>query len=165
MATDVVFRPYVGEDKMLCLGLFDANCPEHFAPHERTDYETFLDAVPGDYEMCLADGQVVGAYGLAGGGPLRRELKWIMLEPQAQGSGIGSAMMCRAIALARCSGLSFIDIAASHLSAPFFARRGAVAVFESENGWGPGMHRVDMELHLQATPMIGSQRSTTVRTT
>jgi GNAT superfamily N-acetyltransferase len=155
MATDVTFRPFAGEDKMLCLGLFDANCPAHFAARERTDYEAFLDAAPRGYVVCLADGQIVGAYGLAGEGPLRRELKWILLEPRVQGSGIGSAMMCRAIALARGSGLSLIDIAASHLSAPFFARHGADVVSEVENGWGPGMHRVDMELRLRRTPTSG----------
>lgn len=152
MATYVTFRPFAAEDKMLCLGLFDANCPAHFAARERTDYKAFLDASPRGYEVCLADGQIVGAYGLAGEGPLRRELKWMLLEPQAQGSGIGSAMMCRATAMARGSGLSVIDIAASHLSAPFFAGHGAVVVSEIENGWGPGMHRVDMVVRLRRTP-------------
>ena len=54
MATDVTFRPFAGEDEMLCLGLFDANCPAHFAARERTDYEAYLDAAPRGYEVCLA---------------------------------------------------------------------------------------------------------------
>ncbi|MCX6373536.1 MAG: hypothetical protein NTX16_10750 [Actinobacteria bacterium] len=63
MATDLTFRPFAGEDKMLCLSLFHANCPAHFAARERTDYEAFLDAAPSGYGVCLANGQIVGAYG------------------------------------------------------------------------------------------------------
>ena len=39
-----------------------------------------------------------------------------------------------------------VSIAASHKSAPFFARFGARIVETTPDGWGPGMHRVDMEL-------------------
>ena len=44
MATNVTFRSYVSTDKSVCLKLFDANCPEFFAPNERVDYAEFLDA-------------------------------------------------------------------------------------------------------------------------
>jgi hypothetical protein len=43
-----------------------------------------------------------------------------------------------------------IRIAASHRSAPFFARFGAETVRETPDGWGPGMHRIDMELTVHA---------------
>ena len=46
MATNVTFRSYVSTDKSVCLKLFDANCPEFFAPNERVDYAEFLDASP-----------------------------------------------------------------------------------------------------------------------
>jgi hypothetical protein len=42
-----------------------------------------------------------------------------------------------------------IDIAASHLSAPFFTRFGAKEVRCTKDGWGAGMHRVDMLLPLE----------------
>lgn len=146
MTAKVAFRSYSSTDKEICLGLFDANCPEFFAANERTDYASFLDANPINYELCLAEGRIVGAYGLMGDRSGHRNLNWILLSPQAQGSGIGSIIMGRVIDLARGSGLSLVNIAASHKSAPFFARFGAVIVAETDNGWGPGMHRVDMEL-------------------
>ena len=65
--------------------------------------------------------------------------------------GIGSAMMQRALAQAGDLGLKQIVIAASHLSAPFFVKFGAVVVSETHDGWGPGMHRWDMELHLESS--------------
>ena len=42
-----------------------------------------------------------------------------------------------------------IDIAASHLSAPFFTKFGASTLSETPNGWGQGMHKVDMEIVLE----------------
>ncbi|GAB2544981.1 hypothetical protein GCM10027065_15680 [Rhodanobacter koreensis] len=146
MATNVTFRPYSHTDKQACLGIFDANCPEFFAPNERADYESFLDADPANYELCVANAHVVGAFGLSGHGSHDRRLNWILLSPSSHGVGIGSAIMERVASLAQDAGLDLIAIAASHKSAPFFARFGAVAMRTTENGWGPGMHRIDMEL-------------------
>ena len=42
-----------------------------------------------------------------------------------------------------------LHIAASHRSAPFFARFGSQTVKTTPNGWGPGMDRVDMVLRLE----------------
>ncbi|MEH6590742.1 MAG: GNAT family N-acetyltransferase [Halioglobus sp.] len=148
MAANVTFRPYVPTDKLACLGLFDANCPEFFAPNERLDYVGFLDDNPLSYELCLVEGQIVGAFGLVGDGSQLKSLNWILLNPRSHGMGIGSAIMDRVSTLARTSGMRLVTIAASHKSAPFFAKFGAVEVAVTDNGWGPGMHRVDMELHL-----------------
>ena len=148
------FSAYAGAHRGRCLAIFDANCPEAFAPSERTEYETFLDDAPEGYEVCLLNGVVSGAFGLIAtprpGDPDRLRINWIMIDPAAQGRGVGRAMMerVRARASAAASGGSdpTIDIAASHVSAPFFARFGAAEVARTEDGWGPGMHRVDMVL-------------------
>ncbi|CCQ10838.1 hypothetical protein PALB_17120 [Pseudoalteromonas luteoviolacea B = ATCC 29581] len=44
--------------------------------------------------------------------------------------------------------MKVIDIAASHLSAPFFEKFGEKTIKEITDGWGLDMHRVDMELLL-----------------
>jgi GNAT superfamily N-acetyltransferase len=77
-----------------------------------------------------------------------KTLCWIMLDPRTQGIGIGSKIMERAIHLARASQTDVVKIAASHKSAPFFAKFGARPVKFTKDGWGPGMDRVDMELPL-----------------
>ncbi|MCS5593886.1 MAG: hypothetical protein NZ730_05005 [Porticoccaceae bacterium] len=56
--------------------------------------------------------------------------------------------MSRVSTLVRASGVSLVTIATSHKSALFFAKCGAVEINFTDNGWGPGMHRVDMELPL-----------------
>jgi GNAT superfamily N-acetyltransferase len=149
MAAHVTFRSYSRTGREACLSLFDANCPEFFAPNERDDYATFLDTDPTGYELCIVTDQVAGAFGLIGTDTLRRRLNWIMLNPQFQGLGIGSAVMTRVTTLAIAAGLETVDIAASHKSAPFFAKFGAVTTGIIQDGWGPGMHRVDMALSIQ----------------
>lgn len=128
-----------------CLALFDANCPEFFAPNERADYECFLNEADGAYRVCLAESEVVGAFGvIARGQPDRVRLNWIMIDSRHQGAGLGRAIMIETTVVAHAAKARVVDIAASHRSAPFFARFGASEVTRTEHGWGPGMHRIDM---------------------
>ncbi len=146
MNTTVAFRPYTHADREACLELFDENCPEFFAPNERDDYANFLDAEPEGYEACIVGDRIAGAFGLIAGNARRMHLNWILLDPKFQGLGIGSAIMGRITTLAMAAGIHVVDIAASHKSAPFFAKFGAVVTARIHDGWGPGMYRVDMEL-------------------
>jgi GNAT superfamily N-acetyltransferase len=149
MEIQVDFRPYLRTDRATCLCLFDANCPEFFAPGERLDYASFLDASPAGYELCLVNDEVVGAFGLTVNDRLRRTLSWMLFSPSAQGLGFGSAVMARVITLAISVGLEAVGIAASHKSAPFFTKFGALINRFTTDGWGTGMHRVDMVLPIQ----------------
>ena len=141
------FRRFASADRGACLHLFDANCPQFFAPNERADYELFMTDASGDYQVCLLDGRIVGAYGVLAEGPTGLALRWIVISPECKGRGLGSAIMQRVIGAVRATGPSArLYIGASHLSAPFFARFGATEVTRTPDGWGPGMHRVDMML-------------------
>ena len=148
MAADITFRPYSPTDRQHCLGIFDCNCPEFFAPNERADYTSFLDSNAANYEVCCIGSKVVGAFGLIGDDGQSRTLNWILIDPKSQGSGIGSAIMERIMTVARTLELTYVSISASHKSAPFFARFGAVSVESINDGWGPGMHRINMVLHM-----------------
>jgi GNAT superfamily N-acetyltransferase/diadenosine tetraphosphate (Ap4A) HIT family hydrolase len=143
------FVPYEARQRDRCLALFDQNCPEFFAPNERAEYAAFLDAEPRGY-MVVTDGDVVlGAFGLTDtGNPRRRRVSWILVAASAKGRGIGAAMMRDAVGRTRAANASVIEIAASHLSAPFFAKFGARVIRRTDDGWGPGMHRLDMELRV-----------------
>ncbi|MEP7347534.1 MAG: GNAT family N-acetyltransferase [Gemmatimonadaceae bacterium] len=139
------FRAYRPPDDVECLALFDENCPAFFAPNERDDYQAFLREDLSRYEVCVIDDHVVGAFGVfleAKGLALR----WILLSPNVQGKGIGSAIMSRVLEVVRGHGGAVLHIAASHKSAPFFAKFGAQEVATTPDGFGPGMHRVDMVL-------------------
>ncbi len=79
----------------------------------------------------------------AGGGVA---LRWILISPAAQGQGVGTAMMARALSRCRAQSAPVLHIAASQKSAPFFARFGARAVKSIPQGWGPQLDRIEMEL-------------------
>ncbi len=146
MAPQPHFRPYQPADRPACLALFDENCPEYFALNERDDYAAFLDHRAENYLVCVLADRLVGAYGLYpvnGGGAA---LHWILLSPSVHGMGLGSIIMNRLVGQVRAGGLLPLLISASHKSAPFFARFGAVETSTTPDGWGPGMHRVEMQL-------------------
>ena len=140
------FRAFTATDTTACLALFDANCPEYFAPNERADYRAFLDAMPDGYEVCELDGAIVGAYGVHAIDDDNAALHWILLAPAAQGHGLGAAIMSRTVRTLEQRGHRTLHISASHKSAPFFARFGAVEDARIIDGWGPGMHLVEMRI-------------------
>ena len=146
--SDVVFRDFQHGDQDSCLAIFDANCPEFFAPNEREDYVSFLESNPRGYEVTVSNGALVAAFGVLSEGDGAQRLNWILLQPDAQGLGLGTAIMARSTLTARVRGAETLHIAASHKSAPFFERFGAQRLVFTEHGWGPDMHRVDMALRL-----------------
>jgi len=149
------FRAFASADIPACLALFDGNCPAYFAPNERADYRAFLDAAPEGYEVCMLDGAIVGAYGVHATGDGNAALHWILLAPAAQGHGLGAAIMARAMRMLDERGHDTLHISASHRSAPFFARFGAVEDARIADGWGPGMHRVEMRIVRRSTAVTG----------
>jgi len=139
--------------------IFDENCPTYFAENERQDFSDFLASNPSQYKLGLSsepkeEGRIISGFGLMfdqskiNSDDKRGRLSWILVSSNTQGLGIGSAMMEFVISAAMDESLIAIDIAASHLSAPFFVRFGANTLCETPNGWGEGMHKVDMEIIL-----------------
>lgn len=147
MSSALVFRPYQPADLAACLALFDGNCPEFFAPNEHEEYVEFLAEAHASYEVCLLDGMIAAAFGV-----LHDErglsLRWILVSPAAQGQGLGRAIMARVATAVQAHGGGPLHIAASQKSAPFFARFGAMETTVTPDGWGPGMHRIDMLLRV-----------------
>ena len=149
----IAYVPYASQYRAACLALFDENCPEYFAENERADYLAFLAGSPTGYRVCLLNERVVGAFGVIDtGGAGRRRLNWILVSRGAQGRGIGRGLMSEAVRIAKGEGAAHVDIAASHKSAPFFAKFGARELRRLADGWGHGMHRVDMELQVAEIP-------------
>ncbi len=146
MTPPLDFRPYQSTDRTACLSLFDANCPEFFAPNERQDYVDFLADRSAHYQVALLEDRIVGAFGVLPDEPQGVALRWILLSPEWQGQGLGARIMTGAVGLARSHGAATLYIGASHRSAPFFAKFGAYPTATIPDGWGPGMHRVDMLL-------------------
>tara|TARA_R110002096_G_scaffold416576_3_gene619568 strand:+ start:11899 stop:12339 length:441 start_codon:yes stop_codon:yes gene_type:complete len=144
----ISFKSYEARDKNACLSLFDQNCPDFFAPNEREEYEGFLDTNRSEYLLCTTEGQIVGVFGIFPKRPGECNLNWIMLSPNTQGMGLGTLIMDEALKQAKDINASVIHIATSQVAYKFFEKFGAVIVLETENGWGPDMHKIEMELQL-----------------
>jgi N-acetylglutamate synthase-like GNAT family acetyltransferase len=146
MGSKPQFRPFEATDKKSCLTLFDRNSPEYFSPNERMEYAQFLDSRPDYYQVCILDNHVIGAYGIYTASGSCASLHWILFSPPVQGHGLGSIVMSLAIEELKEKKIPLLNISASHKSAPFFARFGAKDIKTTPDGWGHGMHRIDMEL-------------------
>ena len=141
----ITFRRYNESDFDACVHIFDANCPDFFAPNEREDYIAFLGVVEEHNQVCLMADRVCGAFAILNEDSDKR-LNWITIHPEYHGIGLGSAIIHCAISLARESSANHLLIAASHKSSPFFTKFGAIPIKTTPDGWGPGMHRIDMQL-------------------
>ncbi len=144
----IVFRAYRSADKHICLSVFDLNCPEYFDPEERKDYVVFLDEEPDGYEVCEADGQVHGAFGVFSTGEHTMALRWILLSPESQGQGLGAKIMARVVAKSREARARSIRLFTTQKAEAFFKRFGAETQAMTANGFGPGLDRVDMIIKL-----------------
>ena len=143
----LIIKPYHYEYKEHCLSLFDLNSPDFFAANERSDFSDFLNKADDSYLIVLLDGELVGCFGLSETGYERQgRISWIMADPNRHGQGIGRSMMDWIISRSIDLSIEELLIAASHISEPFFARFGAERIAYRANGWGDGMHRVDMRL-------------------
>lgn len=146
MTTNITIESYKLHHKKTCLALFDLNCPQYFAINEYDDYASFLDEISEGYFVCFQDENLVGAFGLCQSNNSQWNINWILINPTFQGAGIGRVMMHKVMQLAVECKIENINIAASHLSAPFFTKYEAVKMEEITDGWGVGMHRINMKL-------------------
>ncbi len=142
----MTFRPFAPADTAACLRLFDANCPDAFAPNERHEYIAFLAGLPRRYDVCVSDGAIVGAAGLESQSPGVDAIRWIVIARDRHGRGLGRAIMQHLLDDVRRRGIARVEIATSQFSAPFFVKVGAAPVKTTPHGWGRGMHRIDMVL-------------------
>lgn len=149
---DSIWQQYVPRHADGCMALFESLCPHFFAPNEKVEFAQWLkEGAPGHYLVdALPDGSIRCAFGLMPDAEMHAlgHLHWVMVSPTVHGHGFGRALMDEASRRARDTGFEKLHIAASHLSAPFFARFGAAAYETLQDGWGPGMHRVNMRLEL-----------------
>jgi hypothetical protein len=118
-----------------CLSLFDKNCPKFFAVNERNDYIHYLKSKPPDYKIIFSNKEIIAAFGFKIDNALNRaRLSWIIIAPLSKNNGIGTEIMENIKKIALINKL--------------FTKFGAIEIKIIEDGWGKGMHRVNMKLKL-----------------
>ena len=146
----VVARTYMPSDQRACLGLFDGNVPAFFSPSERQDFEQFLSgqALEQPYQVLEYDGRVVGCGGLIiEEDGITAGLCWGMVDRQLQGMGLGSALTeLRLRSAAVIPGIMQVRLDTSQHTQGFYGRFGFEALKITQDGYGPGLDRWDMQL-------------------
>ena len=148
------FKPYSQDNMAACLELFDLNCPRFFAREERSDYSYFLQQLPDSrsthnvYLLGWREQRLIACFGVARVSSETCALTWIMVHPEYQRQGCGEEMMAQLFTLAAAADYRKVVVSTSQHADQFFARFGAITLRSQNDGWGPGMHRVNMEIIL-----------------
>jgi N-acetylglutamate synthase-like GNAT family acetyltransferase len=144
----VQFKQYTRSNYKDCLALFELNCPAFFAVEERPDYQHYLKIKLDLYLLGYHGQSVVCCFGIENRIKDIAVLTWIMVHPDHHRRGYGQAMMSHFMASVATQATTKVLIATSQHAEAFFAKYGATRCGFQSDGWGKGMHRVDMEICL-----------------
>jgi ribosomal protein S18 acetylase RimI-like enzyme len=147
------YRAYTLADRAACLTIFDSNVPRFFAPEDHSDFERFLDALPGFYGvLCDADGKAIACGGIdENGDGTTASLTWGMVAADRHGQGIGKELTSARLArLADMPAVRRVLLNTSQLTVGFYLKLGFRVVRHIPDGYHVGVDRYDMEASAQA---------------
>ena len=136
------FKAYSKENYEQCLELFDLNCPKYFASIEKNDYIEFLNQTKEGYVTIHHDSILIGAYGVHKTSSESASQSWTLNHNQ----GIGRLIMERVFSYLESNQLDKLFLSTSQQTEAFFVKFGAIRIDYIENGWGEGLHRIEMKI-------------------
>ena len=157
-------RPYTQDDKEACLSLIDSNTPVFFAPHERDEFNTFLDHPEDRYWVVEDDsGTVIGCSGYWVNPDTHvAVITWTMVARSWHGCGVGRRLLLTCLHhLCRNPAVQIVTLETSQHVTGFYERAGGFRVQEiTENGYAPGLHKIEMrrEMSLDDCAIIAQQQ-------
>jgi N-acetylglutamate synthase-like GNAT family acetyltransferase len=159
----VHLRPYTPDDKEACLSLLDSNTPRFFAPHERDEFDPFLNN-PGDRYWVVEDGAgtVIGCsgYWIVPETPVAL-ITWTMVARSWHGRGVGRWLLLTCLHhLCRMPAVQTVRLETSQHVTGFYEQVGGFRVQEiTADGYAPGLHKIKMcrEMTSQGCAAIAQQ--------
>ncbi|GAB4554000.1 MAG: hypothetical protein OHK0023_23680 [Anaerolineae bacterium] len=141
-------REYAADDKVACLNMFDGNVGHFFAPHEREQYEQFLEHPDCIYFVLEnSEGELVGAGGyyvytfdqnIVG-------LCWGLVRRDLHGYGYGRYLLRERLRRICTNGFrGEVRLDTSQHTKGFFEREGFVVYELETDGYAPGLDRYHM---------------------
>jgi GrpB-like predicted nucleotidyltransferase (UPF0157 family) len=154
--TQIVVRSYRPEDRAACLAIFDSNVPTSFTAPERSEFESYLDALPGPYLVLERDDRVVACGGFALAQHTScADLCWGMVDRQDQGIGLGRLLTeARLQRIYQDATFTEVALRTSHLTEAFYVRMGFVTERVTPNGIAPGVHKCEMRLKVRTLRLV-----------
>jgi GNAT superfamily N-acetyltransferase len=146
----VRIRRYLEPDREHCLAVFDSNVPEEFSAGERSEYEAYLDGLPGPYWVIEEQWRIIGCGGVAlEPDGTTASLCWGMVLRRRQGEGWGGDLLEARLAwVRRETDRRQVVVRTSEGVRGFFERYGFEVDSVVENGIGPGRDCLEMTLDL-----------------
>lgn len=148
---ELATRPYRDDDREACLRVFESNVPRFFRPHEREEFEVFLEAPPGPYYVLVEPGGTVagcGGYAVDENSAVADPC-WGMVDRTRHGHGLGRVLTERRIEAIRDDGRArSIALHTSQHTARFYERMGFRTTRVRLHGYAPGLDRHDMVMEL-----------------
>ncbi|MEA2749242.1 MAG: hypothetical protein QOI41_3385, partial [Myxococcales bacterium] len=148
----MLLRPYEPSDRDACLVVFDSNVPAFFAPHEREGFASFL----GDLDrfavryFVLVDGARIIACAGVGRRDDEARMCWGIVDGSRHGEGLGRLLLVLRLVRGAELGARHAGLDTIPSVAPFFEREGFVITGGEDDHYGPGIHRRDLSLVLDA---------------
>ena len=131
-----------------CMKLFESNCPSSFAEEERADYIYYLQNCRDHYLLGFTDNNLISTVGIAIHSSVLASLRWIMVHPDYHSKGCGRQLMDYVKNYVAGNGIQKLSISTSQHANNFFEKCGARELNFINDGWGKGMHKIDMEISL-----------------
>jgi ribosomal-protein-alanine N-acetyltransferase len=150
----MLIRPYTTADRQDCIAAFESNMPQFFMQHELPDFENWLqrqekaDTTLEQYYVAEQDGKVIacGGYYIEPDKQSAR-MTWGLVHNSLHKKGIGKALILHRIkAIQSIAPSATIGLDTTQHSFSFFEKLGFVTTKITQNSYGEGMHRYDMEL-------------------
>jgi [ribosomal protein S18]-alanine N-acetyltransferase len=147
----MLIRPYTAADRQACIAAFKSNIPKFFMPDELNDFENWLGKVETTnepYFVVEEDNEVIacGGFSIYPHKQLAT-MTWGLVHNRLHKKGIGKALILHRIAAIRKAFPSVtIGLDTTQHSFSFFEKLGFVTTKITNDSYGEGMHRYDMEL-------------------
>lgn len=141
-------RHWRAADREACLALFDSNTPDTFQPHERVQFEQWLESAPANYFVMEHEGTTVacGGYALSASAPGEARLIWGIVGRQWQRMGLGRFLLMYRLREISKSGeqITTVSLGTNQRAVPFFLSQGFRVVHVTTSGHSPAVDKVEM---------------------
>ncbi len=148
--TQAALKPYTTLDREACLSIFDGNVPKYFGVEERSEFEEFLDDLPGPYFTLQQDGEIIGCGGYGnrdGNNEGRGFFCWGMVARSHHKKGYGTILAkMRINAMRNDPDVKSVRLNTSQHTAPFYARFGFETTSVTKDGFTKGLDDHEMQL-------------------
>lgn len=133
-------RPYSPQDKETLLDLMKTLIPTYFAPAEWDDYHQYLTDHLEAYFVITQRGKLIGAGGINYfyEDQLAR-LSWDIVHPEAQGQGMGKALLRHRISIVQAAPkINQLIVRTSQFAHTFYQQAGFRLQHTQTDYWAPG---------------------------